>query len=374
MKNTPAALLLALIFLLAACSAPATDVAPATELPPATEVAPTAAPTSAPPAPTAAATATAAPTAAPTLAPGAFRNPIITDNFPDPFVLEADGVWYAYATNSSGKNVQLARSEDLLKWEMLPDAMPELAAWVKPTQPDVWAPEVREFASNFVLYYTARDKTSNRQCVGAATADEPGGAFRDASDKPLICQIEEGGTIDASPFQDDDKLYLLYKNDGNCCGKPTYIYSQELAPDGLSLVGEPQRLVSNDRPWEGSVIEAPTMLKRDDQYYLFYSANDYGGIKYAVGYALCESPLGPCEDAADNPLLESQMRKPPDMVLSPGHQTIIEVDGQHWIIYHGWEVINGAKGDRRLVYMNRLEWQDGRPVLPESLTEPQPAP
>ena len=52
----------------------------------------------------------------------------------------------------------------------------------------------------------------------------------DTNDKAFVCQSAEGGTIDASPFRDGDKLYLYFKNDGNCCNKTTYLYGQELAP------------------------------------------------------------------------------------------------------------------------------------------------
>ncbi len=312
-----------------------------------------------------------------------FENPVIKENFADPFLLKADdGYWYAYATNLSLprmsaaiKNIQVARSQDLLRWEMLPDALPVLPKWAKAAGSLVWAPEVAKLDQNYVMYYTARDKASNKQCVGVATAAKPEGRFKDTSDKPLVCQAKEGGTIDASPFRDDNKLYLYYKNDGNCCNYPTYIYVQELAPDGLSLVGEPVRLVRNDKQWEGTVVEAPTMLKRDGKYYLFYSANSYAGIEYAVGYATCESATGPCTDAPENPILKSQMQKPPDMVVGPGHQAIIQVDGQDWLVYHVWEILpEGRRGDRRLMYMNRLDWQGGKPVVVGPLTGPQPAP
>ena len=126
---------------------------------------------------------------------------MLRENFADPFLLQADdGYWYAYATNANGKNIQTARSKDLVKWEMLPDSMPALARWAKPGGSLVWAPEVAKVAQNYVMYYTARDKASNRQCVGVATAAKPDGKFKDPSDKPLVCQAKEGGTIDAEPL------------------------------------------------------------------------------------------------------------------------------------------------------------------------------
>lgn len=309
-------------------------------------------------------------------AAGTFENPVLRADFPDPFLLHADdGYWYAYATNGSGKNIQAARSKDLLNWELLPDAMPALAPWAKLGGSLVWAPEVAKVAKDYVLYYTARDKVSNRQCVGAATAAEPEGKFHDTSDKPLVCQAKEGGTIDPDPFKDGNKLYLYFKNDGNCCGYPTYIYVQELAPDGLSVVGEPKPLIRNDMAWEGRVIEAPTMVKHDGKYYLFFSANNYAGVEYAVGYANCETATGPCTDAPENPILKSQMQPPPNLVVGPGHQTVIHVGDQDWIVYHVWEVTaGGQRGNRRQMWMNRLDWQNGKPVVVGPLTGPQPVP
>jgi beta-xylosidase len=326
--------------------------------------------------------APAPPTAASTPRPtalvvpeGSFQNPVLKYNFPDPFVLLDDGVYYAYATNGTGRNVQLARSQDLVGWELLTDAMPALASWVRLGRPDVWAPEVIKIGDTYVLYYTARDKQSGKQCVGVATSDKPVGKFRDTRDQALICQTDEGGTIDASPFRDDDgKLYLYFKNDGNCCGSPTYLYVQELAPDGLSLVGERARLVRNDAVWEGSVVEAPTMWEHDGKYYLFFSGNSFAGLEYAVGYATCASATGPCEDASENPILKTSLERPP--VIGPGHQAIVvDSAGQTWLVYHAWEVAStGVKTDRRLVWIDRLDWNDGKPMVEGPTTGPQPKP
>lgn len=294
-----------------------------------------------------------------------FQNPVLKENFADPFILQVGDIFYAYATNSSSKNISLALSTDLVKWKVLPDAMPGLPKWAKLTGGYVWAPEVIQIGEKFVLYYTARDKESDKQCVGVAVSDHPEGKFKDTNTAPLVCQADLGGTIDASPFRDeDDKLYLYYKNDGNCCSLTTTIYVQELTPDGLSLVGEGIQLVRNDELWEGHVIEAPTMFKHDGQYYLFFSANNYGGHEYAVGYAVCESALGPCQDAPENPILESDLTNEISMVIGPGHQTLLQVGDQTWLFYHAWEVVSGnRRGDRRLMWLDRLDWVDGKPVV-----------
>lgn len=283
-------------------------------------------------------------------------------DFPDPFVLAAGGAWFAYATNSAGRHVQAARSADLRHWNTLPDAMPALASWVKADRPDVWAPEVIQLGDRYALYYTARDKASGKQCVGAAVADAPGGPFRDSASAPLVCQVSEGGTIDPSPLADGGHLYLYFKSDGNCCDMQTHLYGQQLRADGLALVGQPVRLLSNERAWEGKVVEAPSMYLHQGRYLLFYSANDYGGSAYAVGYASCTSPMGPCTAAADGPVLRSSGAGAG--LIGPGHQHLFDDGGQTMIAYHAWEQLaGGAQGPSRFLYIDRLDWVDGKPVV-----------
>ncbi|OJV90269.1 MAG: hypothetical protein BGO39_02195 [Chloroflexi bacterium 54-19] len=305
--------------------------------------------------------------------PGDFQNPVLVNDFADPFVWQVNGKFYAYATNANGKNIQVATSPDMINWTLGTDAMPGLPSWAKFGGSLVWAPDVTQIGSKFVMYYTARDKTSNKQCVGVATADAPEGKFKDSSTKPLVCQSDEGGTIDPDVFKDNGKLYLYFKNDGNCCSMPTNLYVQELAADGLSVTGQPTKLMTNDAPWVGRVVEGPQMFKHDNAYYLFFSANDYSGVNYAVGYATCKSATGPCEQAPENPILKSSLNKPP--VIGPGGQSLIQVGDQTWIFYHAWEVSDaGLKTDRRLMWLDKVEWQNGKPVVQGPTTGPQPTP
>ncbi len=310
----------------------------------------------------------------PTVSQGTFANPVLRSDFPDPGILRVGNVYYAYATNAYGKNIQVARSNDLVRWDLLNDALPSLPSWAALGGSYVWAPEVIQLGNTYVMYYTARDMRSDRQCIGVATSDRPDGKFKDHSEHPLICQVDQGGTIDPSPFRDGDKLYLYFKNDGNCCAMTTYLYVQELAPDGLSLLGKPTPLIQNDRVWEGSVVEAPSMFKHNGRYYLFFSANSYADSSYAVGYATCQSPTGPCEQASENPILASRLTQKP-RVMGPGGQSILQIGNQTWIVYHAWEVTpDGQRGDSRFMCIDRISWQNDKPHVQGPTTDPQPLP
>lgn len=310
---------------------------------------------------------------APTTPANSFVNPVIDSDFPDPSILYTENTYYAYATNGYGKHIQVASSPDLLHWTPLPDAMPSLPSWANMGGAYVWAPDVIQIGTTYVMYYTARDAQSNRQCVGVATSNKPAGKFKDTSAHPLVCQTDQGGTIDPSPFRDGQTLYLYFKNDGNCCGQTTYLYVQQLSPDGLHVVGHPQPLIHNEQVWEGSVVEAPQMFKHNGQYYLFFSANNYATSDYAVGYALCQTATGPCTQAANNPILASRLQKPP--VIGPGGEYIFQVGQQTWIAYHAWQVTaDGSLGDNRVMCLDRLDWQGDRPQVQGPTTSPQPIP
>jgi len=310
----------------------------------------------------------------PTVPPGHYENPVLMSDFADPSVLQVGNVFYAYATNAFGKNVQVARSNDLVHWDVLPDALPALPSWAAPGGSYVWAPAVIQLGNTYVMYYTARDAQSNKQCVGVATSVEPGGKFRDRSSHALVCQVDQGGTIDPSPLLDGGKLYLYFKNDGNCCGLTTHLYVQQLTPDGLNSLGRATSLVSNDAAWEGNVVEAPDMFKHDGKYYLFFSANDYAGVHYAVGYATCQTAIGPCQKAPDNPILSSQVSKPP-FVIGPGGESVIQLGNQTWVFYHAWSVNpDGSQGDSRYMYLDRITWQNDGPHVQGPTTAPEPDP
>ena len=308
--------------------------------------------------------------------------PVYEDNFPDPHMVLHGGEVIAYATND-GPNLPMLKSTDLVNWAPVTtpegeraDGMPDLAPWAKEGR--TWAPEVLKVGSSWLLYYTAANASRNVQCIGVAVAASPTGPFRDASTEPLVCQYDEGGTIDANPFRDKDgQLYLYYKSDGNAVGRRTYIWGQKLSADGLTLAGEPVALIQDDADWEWRLVEAPAMVRTpSDGYQMFYSAAFFGWdypkerlSNYATGYANCAGPLGPCKDAPENPILHSFNDREAGCLSGPGHPAIFEANGRHFIAFHAWAATSGCRKatDERYLYIAPLFWQDGKPRIGPSL-------
>lgn len=322
-------------------------------------------------APSVAASPSSGPTAVPTPGPDQFVNPVIGLDFPDPDTLKVGDTYYAYATQGNSSIFQSARSSDLVTWEMLGDAMPGPPTWTKPG-PFYWAPEVTTWddGKTFVMYFTARDTESDKQCIGVATADKPEGPFNSAADKPIICPAEVGGAIDAASFTDDDGTrYILWKNDGNCCGFDTFLHIQKVSADGLTLEGEPTQLIKQDQGWEGLLVEAPTLWKHNGKYYLFYSANNYAGIDYAMGYAVADNVLGPYTKPQNKPFMSTDLQN--GGALGPGGQDIIvDKDGDTWMMYHTWDPSATFRG----VQIDELVWEGDVPVVkgPDKIPQPKP--
>ena len=111
-------------------------------------------------------------------------------------------------------NVQTLTSDNLFEWSQGSDALPKLASWSTPGK--VWAPEAVKLGLKWVMYYTTRAPNPEIQCIGVAVGDAPVGPYRDSTRAPLVCEADQGGSIDASPFVDQDgAAYLYWKNDGN---------------------------------------------------------------------------------------------------------------------------------------------------------------
>jgi beta-xylosidase len=326
--------------------------------------------------------------AAPPPCPGLRTDPavpgprlVLDDNFPDPFVARFGRAYYAYATGAQlgerRRNVQVVRSPDLRNWTPPVEALPDtgLPAWADTADVQVWAPEAIRIGRRYVLYFNARHarltrtetppggpQVLKRHCLGAAVGARPEGPFVGVA-KPLACADFRDGVIDPSPFRDaDGRLYLYFKDDGNCCARKSAIWGVRLRADGLAPLGKPVRLFTNDESpahyddWEWRVVEAPTMVRRGG-YVLFYSGNYFGNRNYSIGYRTCTGPLGPCRDPGVNPIVWSHPGSP---LIGPGSQSLLAAPGGDLLFFHAWNRDPDAHEvpgvHKRCLYVSPLLW------------------
>ena len=345
-----------------------------------------------------------------------FANPLDVQ-FGDPYVLRTGDTYYMYGTGGGAdKGFAAYSSKDLVHWR--PEGQvyfhDNQNSWSDPQAKwggAYWAPEVYEVQGRFYLFYSAqwRVNPTNEEenfRIGVAVADQPTGPFVDLANQPLF---DPGyPTIDANVFFDTDgSAYLYYSRVAyqhpvesqvadwaRAQGwfteiEESWVYGVALKPDFSGVIGEPVLVLrppvsldDKQAEWESRSVtarevnrrwtEGSVTFKKEDTYYLMYSANYFGGQHYAVGYATAASPLGPYTKAADNPVLEKNIDRG-GTVTGTGHNSITYApDGEEmFCVYHGRTT---QTGEERVVFIDRMEVKEGKVTVFGPTTAPQPVP
>ena len=283
-----------------------------------------------------------------------YSNPVIPGDFPDPSVIRVGQDYYATATTGGwAPHFPILHSKDLVNWRAVGAVFDKKPAWVKS---DFWAPEIAEDNGKFYVFYTARrfegkDKKGTL-CVAVAVADKPEGRYTDKG--ALVCQ--EVGSIDAFFIRDENnKPFLIWKEDGNDRQQPTWLYAAELDASLTRLKGEPQRLFRNEGTgWENHVVEGSYILRRNGWFYHFYSGNACcgRGCNYALGVARSRTLLGEWEKNPKNPILAAN-----EAWQCPGHGSLVKTpDGTDYLLYHAYRKRMDAFNIGREVLLDKIEW------------------
>lgn len=253
---------------------------------------------------------------------------VIRGDFADPSVIRVGDTYYAAATSSNwAPAFPIMKSKDLQNWEQTGAIFPDLTPWADFYY---WAPELNYDNGKVYVYYTAHKKGGNL-CVGVASADTPEGPFKDHG--PLVC--EEAGSIDGFPIRDENnKLHLIWKEDGNSVGKPTPIWIQPINEERTALTGEKKELFRNDTPWEANLVEGVSVIKNNGYFYAIYAAAGCcgPGCTYATGIARSKKLMGPWEKYAGNPIMTGQ-----GDWMCPGHGTAVKYKGKDYFMYHAYD-------------------------------------
>ena len=259
----------------------------------------------------------------------------------DPFMFEHNGMYYVYAT--LGQGVQLYRSDALDgEWEYL-----GLCFSVEGME-NYWAPSVIEIDGKIYMYVSttpANCEDAHQQAMKVAVADKPEGPFQ------FIKQILPPFSIDSHVIRYNGDLYIFYSSNDEEADRPgTYVcVDKMLSP--TQVEGNPKIIIRptmdeeifmRDRFKPGvhwHTIEGAFYFRQGDTHYITYSGSCYGQPTYFVGYSVAH---GDCDDLRD-----LQWHKYPDdntyypllrqneFVEGTGHNSVIDIDGQLWIVYHG---------------------------------------
>ena len=157
---------------------------------------------------------------------------------------------------------------------------------------------------------------------------------------------------------------------------PTYSapYDDQVFMDAFSSVDltnwkKHERIIDTGAvSWAEKAMWAPSVIERDDKYFLFFGANDIQSDEEigGIGIAVADRPEGPYRDYLGKPLIDKFHNG-----AQPIDQFVFEdSDGQMYLIYGGWRHCNIVKLRHDLTGIEPTE--DGtlfREITPEGYVE-----
>jgi beta-xylosidase len=257
-------------------------------------------------------------------------------NVPDPYVVHQAGRYYMFSSQAAffGAHIPVRVSSSLTHWgTKTVDVLPNLPPWAG--NGFTWSPDVRRVRGRYVLWYNALLASSGPaelKCIGVATSRRLLGPYRPVGTTPAICQLQDWGSIDPRTFvAPDGSRWMLWKSDNNAdptVPPDTTIWVERLAGNGISLLGQPQPLITANQPWDGGIVEAPDMVYAAGHYWLFYSANWFNQPAYDVSVDRCAGPTGPCQPALEGPWFGSNAEG-----AGPGEESLFGQGSRWWMLY-----------------------------------------
>lgn len=269
-------------------------------------------------------------------------NPIIPGYFADPTIKKFGDTYYIYATtdgNGGGLGPsQVWTSKDFANWTM------QDMNW--PTTYFYWAPDVTlGNDGKYYMYYCQPVE------IFGASANTPVGPWTpmNPDGKAMIPNYFIPGviTLDGQSFRDDDgKFYMYWGTWG--------IY-----PDhgcGVGLLNGDMKTFSKTGKIPNTIakdfFEAPFMFKRKGIYYLTYSSGACEDATYRVQYVM--SKTGPMEGftyGKNSPILVTNEDK---SVHGPGHQSVIQIGDNYYLVYHRHNNPNSGGGFNRQIAVDKM--------------------
>ena len=148
--------------------------------------------------------------------------------------------------------------------------------------------------------------------------------------------VFDGWYADPEGFYDGKTLWV-YPTASLSYDEQTYLDAFS-STDGVSWTKHPSILDTARVKWVRRALWAPSVVKKDGRYYLFFSGNDvHEGEVGGIGVAVSDSPEGPFEDLLGKPLI-------PDIVggAQPIDQFVFcDPSSGRWLMYYGgWQHCN----------------------------------
>lgn len=295
----------------------------------------------------------------------------------DPTVAREGDTYHLFFTHGG---IQHRVSTDLQRWTTAPPVFEEPPEWLAAEAPladgDIWAPDISQWGGRWHLYYSTsefppgslptRNSAIGHASAAALDATAEGGGWTDhgvvvRSRGQFLDEDRSGwNAIDPTVVLDDDgRPWLAWGS--NYDG----LFIQALNDDGtLDESISPTNIARRARAIDN--LEAPTIVKRGDWWYLFASFDlccDGMKATYNIRVGRSAALTGPYVDRDGRPMLDGGGTKVLTAygdIRGPGHQTVFHEGSAWWLIHHWYDPVKDGQSD---LGIRPLDWDDeGWPV------------
>jgi beta-xylosidase len=278
---------------------------------------------------------------------GSYRNPVLHADYSDPDAIRVgDDFWLTSSSFSHVPGLPILHSRDLVNWELVNHALPELVPVEHFRQvrhgEGVWAPAIRYHAGKFRIYYPDPDFG-----IYVVTATDPRGRW---SAPELV--MGGKGLIDPCPFWDDDgQAYLIHAwahSRGPVANRLSLV---KLNSDGTRALDAGKDVIDGNQMPGWRTIEGPKLYKRNGYYYVFAPA---GGVTEGYQAVFRSKEIyGPYENRI-------VLEKDGTPVNGPHQGAWVDTaSGEDWFLHFQDK---GAFG--RVVHLEPMVWRDdGWPAM-----------
>ena len=282
----------------------------------------------------------------------------------DPALAQHDGTWFVYSTGNgtvADGNVQIRSSQNGTDWEYRGEVWEQKPTWLEDRirgVDNLWAPELIEHDGTWYLYYSASRFGKNTSLIALATNTtlDP--------DDPEFEWVDRGAVLESTAADDFNAIDpgIVVDEDGTPWMSFGSFWSGirmvELEWPGGMRADDAEPLALADRGAPPNAIEAPYILERGGDYFLFVSRDACcQGVEstYNIAVGRADAPQGPYFDRDGTPLLEdggTPLLATEGTRIGPGGQSVW---GDTLAIHYYDEDIGGAFQ----LALLPLTWDDG---------------
>ena len=265
----------------------------------------------------------------------------------DPSIIKAGDTFYLFSTRAG---IAIRCSKDLVHWRLCGDVFAHLPEWAVKDVPGLrglWAPDVSYFNGQYHLYYSVSTFGSNRSSIGLATnqtLDPASEQYRWVDHGKVIGSnvTDDWNAIDPNVvFDEQDQPWLAFGSfwSGIKLRKLDRATGQ-LATDDQTLYSLASRPRSKELP---GAIEAPTIIRKNDYYYLFVSFDFCCRGKdstYNIRVGRARRVTGPYIDRSGKPMMEgggTLVIAGSGRWAGPGHCAILQEKDGDRLVYHAYD-------------------------------------